>query len=73
LLISSGFHLRRGRACFAKAGFGNLDVFSTDRYSGPRKFEFEYAFLPDASTLDDWSQLLHEMLGMITYKLAGYA
>ena len=71
LLVTSAFHMRRSLGCFEKAGI-HVSPYSTDRYSGPPKFEFDYAFLPDAGTLADWNVLFHEWTGCITYKLAGY-
>jgi uncharacterized SAM-binding protein YcdF (DUF218 family) len=71
LLISSGMHLKRANACFKKEGM-NLDLYSTDRYAGPRKFEFDYAFIPNTNTLDEWNVLIHEIAGYLIYRVAGY-
>ncbi|GAB4136815.1 MAG: YdcF family protein [Bacteroidia bacterium] len=71
LLVTSAFHMRRSIACFAKAGI-HVVPYSADRYSGPRKFEFDHLFIPDVSTLYNWNQLFHEWVGSITYKLKGY-
>ncbi len=71
LLITSGFHMRRSLGCFSKEGI-SVSPYSTDRYSGPWKFEFDYCFLPDAETLGDWNTLFHEWFGCISYKLSGY-
>lgn len=71
LLVTSAFHMRRSLACFAKEGLQTIP-YSTDRYSGPWKFEFDYAFLPDANTLSDWEVLFHEWIGCVTYKFSGY-
>jgi len=72
LLITSGFHMRRSIGCFNKAGM-TVDHYSTDRYAGPRKFEFDHLFIPNISALNDWNNLIHEIVGFITYKIAGYA
>jgi uncharacterized SAM-binding protein YcdF (DUF218 family) len=71
LVITSAFHMRRSLACFAKEGI-NTTPYSTDRYSGPRKFVFAHAFIPRAETLFNWDTLIHEMIGCLTYKFAGY-
>jgi uncharacterized SAM-binding protein YcdF (DUF218 family) len=71
LLITSSMHMRRSLGCFNKAGL-NVQPYSTDRYAGPRKFEFDHLFIPEPSVLYDWTKLLHEMVGYITYKIAGY-
>lgn len=71
LLVTSAFHMRRALGCFVKEGI-NVSPYSTDRYSGPGKFEFDYLFLPDAETLWNWNILFHEWFGCITYKMEGY-
>ncbi|CAN5855385.1 YdcF family protein [soil metagenome] len=71
LLVTSAFHMRRSLACFAKEGI-HVTPYSTDRYSGPWKFEFDYMFLPTAETLGDWNILFHEWIGCISYKFSGY-
>ncbi|HEU4717053.1 MAG TPA: YdcF family protein [Bacteroidia bacterium] len=71
LIVTSGFHMRRALGCFSKAGIRAIP-FSADRYSGPLKFEFDYAFIPDAETLSCWNTLFHEWFGCVAYKLSGY-
>ena len=71
LLITSAFHMRRSIGCFSKAGL-IVDHYSTDRYAGPRKFEFDHLFIPNISALNDWNNLIHEVVGFITYKIFGY-
>ena len=72
LLITSAFHMRRSLGCFHKTGMV-VDPYSTDRYAGPRKFEFDHVFIPNISALNDWHNLIHEVIGFITYKMSGYA
>ena len=71
LLITSAFHMRRSLGCFAKVGM-KVDDYSTDRYSGPRKWEFDYLFIPNTFALQNWQMLIHEMIGYIVYKISGY-
>lgn len=71
LLITSAFHMRRSIGCFEKAGM-EVTPYSTDRYSGKRKFVFDHVFIPNASTLNDWTNLIHEWVGYLVYKLKGY-
>ena len=71
LLITSAFHMRRSLGCFSTVGLA-ADPFSTDRYAGPRKFEFDHLFIPNTSALEDWNNLIHEIVGYITYKVIGY-
>lgn len=72
LLITSAFHMRRSLGCFEKEGM-HVSPYSTDRYAGPRKFEFDHLLIPDASALYDFNNLIHEVVGYITYKMVGYA
>ncbi|HEY0029782.1 MAG TPA: YdcF family protein [Bacteroidia bacterium] len=71
LLITSAFHMRRGLNCFKVLGV-EATPYSTDRFAGPRKFEFDFLFIPNVSAMDDWTVLIHEWVGFITYKLIGY-
>lgn len=71
LLITSAMHMPRARRCFEKVGI-HVTPFSVDRYSGPRKFIFDHVFIPTTAALDGWNVLLHEWIGLITYKISGY-
>lgn len=71
LLVTSAFHMRRSLGCFEKEGI-HVTPYSTDRYSGPMKWDLDYLFIPDSEPLNDWEVLFHEWVGCITYKLAGY-
>lgn len=71
LLITSAFHMRRSLGCFRKVGL-TVDPYCTDRYAGPRKFEFDFVLIPNLSAMDDWNNLIHEMVGYLTYKVFGY-
>ena len=72
LLVTSAFHERRSLACFRKLGI-NVTPYSTDRYSGPRKFQFDHLLIPDSEILFDWDTLFHEWIGFVIYKMMGYA
>jgi uncharacterized SAM-binding protein YcdF (DUF218 family) len=72
LLITSAFHERRTLACFRKLSL-KVTPYSTDRYSGPRKFQFDHFFIPNAEILFDWDTLSHEWVGFVIYKIMGYA
>ncbi len=71
LLITSAFHMRRSLRCFKKVGI-TADPYSTDRFAGPRKFEFDHLFIPNISSMNDWTGLIHEMIGYFTYRIMGY-
>ncbi len=72
LLVTSASHMYRSKKCFEKQGL-KVDTYSADIVAGPRKFVFDHLFLPNGNTFNDWYNLLHELLGVITYKVMGYA
>lgn len=72
LLITSAFHMRRSLGCFEKAGL-KVDYYSTDRYSGQRKIEFDYLLMPNSQAFEEWKMLIHEMVGFVVYKIMGFA
>ncbi|MHB8261668.1 MAG: YdcF family protein [Bacteroidia bacterium] len=72
LFITSAFHLRRAKGCFTKVGITNIVLYPTDRYSGPRKYDFDHLFIPNPDALQENTLLLHEMMGWLIYKLKGY-
>jgi uncharacterized SAM-binding protein YcdF (DUF218 family) len=71
LLITSASHMRRSLRCFEKVGIV-VTPYSTDRMAGPRKFIFDHVFIPDKRALFVWDIFLHEWIGYVTYKIAGY-
>ena len=72
LLITSAFHMRRSMGCYKKAGI-EATPYSTDRFSGGRKFEFDHVFIPSIDALDAWTAFIHEVIGFCVYKTVGYA
>lgn len=72
LFVTSAFHMKRGIGCFNKVGVTNLRPFCTDRFSGLRKFEFDHLLIPNSHALDEFTLLIHEISGFITYKVRGY-
>ncbi len=71
LLITSAFHMRRSLACFTKAGLHPVP-FPVDPRSVPFTWQPSRTFMPDAYAFVLWNQLIHEWIGMIVYKTAGY-
>lgn len=72
LLVTSSFHMRRSLAIFNKAGYKNLTPFVTNKFTGLRKFEFDYCFIPNVEAVFSLNLILHEIAGYATYKLKGY-
>ncbi len=71
IIVTSAFHMRRSLACFNKQGIP-ADYYPAERYAGKRKFQFDHMFLPNIKAIDLWDRLIHEWIGFIAYKLAGY-
>lgn len=71
LLITSGYHMRRSRACFKKAGF-ETDTFSVDFLSNERNFTPDVLLVPKIESLFIWQVLMKEWVGLLAYKIAGY-
>ena len=71
LLITSAIHMKRAAACFEKAGL-QVDQFSTNKYAGPRRFNFEFLFIPDPVNFVLWDLWIHEVLGYLVYAIMGY-
>lgn len=72
LFVTSAFHMKRGIGCFNKVGVNNLRPYCTDRFSGLRKFEFDHLLIPNSHALDEFTLLIHEITGFVTYKLRGF-
>ena len=72
LLVTSSFHMRRSMAIFEKAGYKNVTPYVTNKITGPRKFEFDYCFIPNTEAVWSLNLILHEMVGYLTYKIKGY-
>jgi len=71
LLITSAFHMPRAKRCFKKIGL-NIVPFSVDQYVGKRKFVFDHLFIPNVEALKKWEIIIHEWVGLISYKIVGY-
>lgn len=72
LLITSGFHMRRAKACFEKEGL-ECDVYSTDLITGPNsKYYWDQYVVPDMGTFFGWNKLIKEWIGYLTYRVMGY-
>ncbi len=72
LLITSAFHMRRAAACFKKQGI-HCDLYTTNKNTGSRRYTPDHLLLPSAGAFIFYHSLLHEMLGMLTYRIMGYA
>jgi len=71
LVITSGTHMKRSLLCFEKQEL-TVDGFSTDFYTKDRYFDLKSMLLPDPSAFYYWHMIIHELLGLISYKVFGY-
>lgn len=71
LLITSATHMRRSLMCFENAGL-RVEPYAVDERSGKGIYTPDRIIVPDAENLNNWDTLIHEWLGIITYKMAGY-
>ncbi|MGB3617967.1 MAG: YdcF family protein [Catalinimonas sp.] len=72
LLVTSAFHQRRSLACFRKVGI-EATPFSVDMRYAPMELTPDKLLIPSAEAMAGWSLLIHEIVGLITYKAIGYA
>jgi uncharacterized SAM-binding protein YcdF (DUF218 family) len=71
MLITSAFHMPRSIACFRKVNL-DMDTFTTDFYTHPRKFYPDTLFIPKAEAMMVWTKLIREWVGYVAYKIVGY-
>ena len=71
LLVTSGTHMIRSLACFKKEGL-TLHPYSVDGRAGLGIYTLDKIIVPDSDNLISWDVLMHEWMGMIMYKFAGY-
>ncbi|TAG57349.1 MAG: YdcF family protein [Cytophagales bacterium] len=71
LLITSSLHMPRSVAIFKKQGF-LITPFSIDQLYDPAYREIDFYFAPKTESIQMLENLLHEIIGYITYFLMGY-
>lgn len=71
LLITSPTHYYRAQKCFSKQGIKTY-IFSYQRKKTREKWLPKNTFLPQAEILFYWNEFLHEMVGIVSYKIMGY-
>ena len=71
LLVTSAVHMRRSVSCFSKAGV-TCTPYSTDCMGSKERISLDYLLMPQAGVLSSWNNLIHEWVGCIAYKVAGY-
>ncbi|QIX63142.1 YdcF family protein [Hymenobacter lutimineralis] len=71
VLVTSAFHQRRAIGCFEQAGLP-VTPFPAAFYSVDRSLWADYWLIPSVEALEQWTRLLHEISGYLTYKILGY-
>jgi len=71
LLVTSAFHMPRSLACFKKVNL-NVTPFTTDFYGQERRFTLDRLLIPSTEALSKWTIFIHEIVGIIAYKIMGY-
>lgn len=71
LVITSAFHIRRTKACFDKQDI-MADYYPVDEHSGALQLTPDKMFMPNEGALIGWNLLIHEWIGLVSYKVAGY-
>jgi len=71
ILITSNTHFYRAQKCFEKQGIKTF-ILNEKRTKTREKWLPKNIFLPQSDILFVWDNLLHEIIGIITYKFAGY-
>ncbi len=71
LLITSAFHMFRSRGCFNQVGL-NVDVYPVDYMGNAKEGDFR-GFLPSSDSLAKTNLVIHEVVGILAYRIAGRA
>jgi uncharacterized SAM-binding protein YcdF (DUF218 family) len=72
LLVTSAFHMPRSVAIFKKIGFTVIPA-TTDFLSGDNDVDWLLNTLPSAEALNNSTLALKEWIGLLTYRLRGWA
>lgn len=67
LLITSATHMPRSMATFAKAGW-NVTAYPVDFHTGDTSDWMDFSLAGGAL---NWQRALHEVVGLVAYKLTG--
>lgn len=71
LLITSSLHMPRSMAIFKKLDY-KVTPFSIDQLYDPTYRDFDFYYVPKTENIQNVENILHEIIGYITYKLMGY-
>ncbi|WP_460619692.1 YdcF family protein [Hymenobacter ruber] len=71
ILVTSAFHQRRAMGCFAKVGLHPIS-FPAGYRSADRRLSPDAWLVPSPEAMVNFSLLMHEVAGWLTYKVLGY-
>jgi uncharacterized SAM-binding protein YcdF (DUF218 family) len=71
LLITSATHMPRSIACFKKYGIKFIPYPVQQLANEERNYSFSSFFIPNSNAINHFQTLLHEWVGIISYKLSG--
>ena len=72
IIITSAWHMRRAEGCFKKVGL-YVAIHPTDGLYNIQKFYLSDLIVPDTRNNVKWENLMHEIVGVIIYKLYGFS
>jgi len=72
ILITSAFHIRRAVACFEKQGF-QVTPYAAHAFTKHQILKPADYFMPSLNTLTRWPIIIKEWLGLMVYKIKGFA
>jgi uncharacterized SAM-binding protein YcdF (DUF218 family) len=73
LLVTSALHMRRAAACFKRQGLHFVPIAVDTRTSKGWPTKLSDYLLPGSQTLYNWNALNKEIVGLLAYKILGYA
>lgn len=71
VMITSAWHMRRALACFEIEGM-KIDIHPTDGLYEWPPYGLNDIIIPHTNNITKWETLMHEIAGIIMYKLRGY-
>ncbi|MFA6944973.1 MAG: YdcF family protein, partial [Pedobacter sp.] len=71
VMITSAWHMRRASGCFKKTGL-NVGIHPTDGLYQIQGYTPTDLIIPNTRNISRWEILMHEIAGVIIYKLQGY-
>jgi len=71
LVITSAYHVKRVLLCFKKFNI-ECDYYPVDRMTGKKKKYDLFSLMPTSTAIWYWEIFLHELFGLISYKIMGY-